>query len=177
MELNPLYQTIKKQGDKQSVARFGPIYGRKDTWLGDGYYFWDGFIKLAHWWGKKHCAGSYVICRASVVVEDHKVLDLVGRTADLKNFEVIYNAIKEKNPFQQITVPAVLAEMRKRTSFPYLVIRARSEHRIPENENIRFVDKDRAEMVLIPAIQLCVRERNLVRSYEEVWRTSEEGVV
>lgn len=51
MEFNPLYQTVKNNGNKQSIETFGPIYGKVDTWLGNGYYFWDGFIELAHWWG------------------------------------------------------------------------------------------------------------------------------
>ena len=139
IRLEPLYQTIQNKGTNDSIERMGPIYGRDNTWLGPGYYFWEGAIELAHWWGRVHCKSDYIICEATAVFNQSEMFDLFGNTSDFKLFRDITNALKDKFAYQEITVSAVLNEMRKRTSFHYKVIRARSEHHIPGGEKMRFV--------------------------------------
>lgn len=134
IRLEPLYQTIQNKGTNDSIERMGPIYGRDNTWLGPGYYFWEGAIELAHWWGRVHCKSDYIICEATAEFNQSEMFDLFGNTSDFKLFRDITNALKDKFAYQEITVSAVLNEMRKRTSFHYKVIRARSEHHIPGGE-------------------------------------------
>lgn len=178
IHLSPLYQTVKDKGSHEMIERSGPIYGRENTWLGKGYYFWDGAIELAHWWGSKHCHGSYVICEATADFDQKEYFDLVGNSADLKLFRDILNALRKKHSFQDITVSAVLNEMRKHTSFPYRVIRARSEHYIPGGDRIKFVENDGQVMITLPAIQVCFSDAKYIKNYHVIFpKIIEKGEV
>lgn len=72
-----LYQTVSEP-PPQNVTPCVPIFSKQITqanavtdyekrhigyrpWLGDGYYFWEGFKSHAHHWGKTHCGGAYAI--------------------------------------------------------------------------------------------------------------------
>lgn len=169
IHLSPLYQTVRDKGSHEMIERFGPIYGRENTWLGKGYYFWDGAIELAHWWGSKHCSGAYAICEAEAEFGEDEYFDLVGNTADLKLFRDIMDALKTKHSFQEITVSAVLNEMRKHTSFPYRVIRARSEHNIFGGDRIKFVENDSHVMITLPAIQICFSDSKYIKNYHVIF--------
>ena len=47
-----IYQTVEDRGNPDYVEQHGPfICTNKNAWLGEGYYFWDTIIELAHWWG------------------------------------------------------------------------------------------------------------------------------
>lgn len=169
LHLAPIYQTVKDFGTQEFIENNGPIYGSFNTWLGSGYYFWDGAVELAHWWGKVHCKGSYVICEAMADFDQEVFFDLFGSTADLKVFRQIANILCDKHLLHNITVSAVLNQMRKHTSFPYRVIRARSEHNIPENIKMRFVDRDWGYMNTIPAVQICFFDKDCISNYHIVY--------
>lgn len=169
IRLEPLYQTIQNKGTYDSIERMGPIYARYKTWLGPGYYFWDGAIELAHWWGNVHCKNDYIICEAAAVINQSEMFDLFGNTADLKLFRDITKALKEKFAFQEITVSAVLNEMRKRTNFHYKVIRARSEHLIPGENKMKFVERDNSVLVTLPAVQVCFSDFKSVINYHVIY--------
>lgn len=172
MIFNPIFQSVRKQGSVQLQELLGPIYCRSNPWLGKGYYFWDGFIELAQWWGCKHYASSYYICQAKMLVPSEQVLDLVGNTHDMIVFNTALKMLKKKLNSQSLTVAAVLAAMRKMTSFPYKVIRARSEHNVYANERIRFVENDFSYMNTIPAIQICIMDRNLIEDFHVIAASS-----
>ena len=169
IHLVPIYQTIKNRGTHEMIERMGPIFGRHNTWLGPGYYFWDGAIELSHWWGRVHCKGSYFICEAEAYIDQDEFFDLCGNTADMRVFRDITKALRDKHSFAEITVSAVLNEMRKHTSFPYRAIRARSEHKIPENECMKFVESDNNFMITLPAIQICFSNINPIKSYHVIY--------
>lgn len=169
IHLSPLYQTVRDKGSHEIIERQGPIYARDNTWLGKGFYFWDGAIELAHWWGQKHCSGAYVICEAIADLEEDEYFDLVGNSADLKLFRNILNALRKTHSFQDITVSAVLNEMRKHTSFPYRVIRARSEHNISGGDRLKFVENDNHVMITLPAIQICFSDSKYIKNYHVIF--------
>jgi hypothetical protein len=169
IRLEPLYQTIQNKGTNDSIERMGPIYGRDNTWLGPGYYFWEGAIELAHWWGRVHCKSDYIICEATAEFNQSEMFDLFGNTSDFKLFRDITNALKDKFAYQEITVSAVLNEMRKRTSFHYKVIRARSEHHIPGGEKMRFVERDTNVLITLPAVQVCFTDTKSVKNYHVIY--------
>lgn len=179
INLSPVYQTISNQGKpKYTIETLGPIYCVNNPWLGNGYYFWDGFIELAHWWGNKHYAGNYIICQANLNFEDSEYYDLVGNTFHLRCFKAGMMALKAKLKCNNLTVSAVLAEFRKHSdNFHYKVIRARSEHHIEDSENVRFVEDDRGYMITIPAIQICVTDLKIVENYQEICRFPDLHVI
>lgn len=45
-----IYQTVEYR--PQSPFRGWAVLAKKDCWLGQGYYFWEVFIKNAHRWGE-----------------------------------------------------------------------------------------------------------------------------
>jgi len=166
--LYPLYQAVSHRSNGQALLE-EPIYGKTNTWLGNGYYFWDGAIELAHWWGKVHYHDSYDIYRAKAVFDESVFFDLFGSTSDLRIFRGITEMLQREFALQQLTVSAVLHEMRKRTSFSCSVIRARSEHWIPGSVHMQFVDYDRSYMVMLPAVQVCINDRSVIFEYERVY--------
>lgn len=169
IRLEPLYQTIRNKGTYDSIERMGPIYGRYNTWLGPGYYFWEGAIELAHWWGRVHCKSDYIICEAMAECEQSEMFDLFGNTADFKLLRDVMDALKEKFAYQEMTVSAVLNIMRKRTSFPYKVIRAKSEHMIPGGKKVKFVERDSNVLYTLPAVQVCFSDVRSVKNYHVIY--------
>ncbi len=169
IRLEPLYQTIQNKGTYESIERMGPIYGRYDTWLGPGYYFWEGAIELAHWWGHVHCRNNYIICEAIADFEQSEMFDLFGNTADFRLFRQILDKLQDVFSYQEVTVSAVLNIMRKRTTFPYTVIRARSEHIIPGGSKIKFVENDPHILVTLPAVQICFANRAPIKNYHVIY--------
>lgn len=170
MILSPLYQAIEKR-DSQSVC--SPILSTQNTWLGEGYYFWDGFVELPHWWGVVHYDNNYIINEASVEVNSSEYLDLVGDTSAMRKFISAYKVLQQEFPEENITVKAVIALMKQSGIYSFRVVRARTEHKIPGSEKIRFVIPDKAYMVSIPAIQICVTDNDLIKSYNTVFRSGQ----
>jgi hypothetical protein len=89
-----LYQTLEDRGNPVWVEDNGPLRcNRGNAWLGDGYYFWDSHIQLAHYWGEMYKKG-YMICAASAVL-DHTCWDLHNNANHRIEFEEIYNLLIE----------------------------------------------------------------------------------
>ena len=54
MDKRTLFQAIKDLDNPDEIEQNGPFKCRReDAWLGEGYYFWDSFVELAHWWGRE----------------------------------------------------------------------------------------------------------------------------
>lgn len=76
MKKTALYQAI--DGGRKAVPET-PIYcSTSDARLGHGYYFWDSIIDAAHWWGKVHYGGHYIICQSFYDAHSDKLFDLLG---------------------------------------------------------------------------------------------------
>lgn len=168
MILSPLYQAKEK---RENSSENIPILSTQNTWLGEGYYFWDGFIELPHWWGMVHYDNNYVINEASVEVNPSEYLDLVGDTSAMRKFISAYKLLQQEFPEENITVKAVIALMKQSGIYSFRVVRARTEHKIPGSEKIRFAIPDKSYMVSIPAIQLCVTDNDLIKSYKIIFQS------
>lgn len=76
MKKTALYQAI--DGGRKAVPQT-PIYcSTSDARLGYGYYFWDSIIGAAHWWGRVHYGGNYIICQSFYDAHSDKYFDLIG---------------------------------------------------------------------------------------------------
>jgi hypothetical protein len=158
-----LYQTVDDRGNPEEVERQGPFMcGRYNAWLGTGYYFWDTFIELAHWWGHNGYHDNYMICEASCDVND-KIFDLVGNTDHIQILDKYSKLLKEKKPEQTITVAFVIMHMCKylQKEFPYKAIRACgintiNKGKLIEENRLCFKSNCRAYLDLKPAIQICI---------------------
>jgi hypothetical protein len=95
-----LYQTLQDRDNPQEIEDYGPyICNWENTWLGDGYYFWDGHIELAHWWGRVHRHNKYIICEADAVY-DTKCWDLYSRPDLRIEFQNIVAELEKQNIYK-----------------------------------------------------------------------------
>lgn len=110
MGVKKLFQTLEERNNPDEVESQGPFLCTNNPWLGKGYYFWDTFLDLAHWWGKQVHNGNYIICQTSVEDNSEDILDLVGNTQHLIEFKEYADILKQtyatKGP---ITVPLLLS--------------------------------------------------------------------
>lgn len=161
-----IYQTLEDRGNVDEIERNGPFFCNwRNSWLGNGYYFWDSFIENAHWWGSVHRGGKYIICEALVDLTPLNCFDLVGNTTHLIEFEQCINFMKERGLHipQNTTVSRIIQFMQKNNIFVYSAIRAhgvnsKSKDFIP-NHRIGFelgLKYSYQYLQYKPEIQICI---------------------
>jgi hypothetical protein len=95
MSLTTIYQTLQDRDNIDEIENGGPfLCNWTNAWLGNGYYFWDTHIELAHWWGRTRYLSkkkAYVICSAKIT-RDYKCWDLHGEGNHRLEF---INAVEE----------------------------------------------------------------------------------
>lgn len=161
MRLKKIYQTVRDDNNPDEVEQIGPFRCVNNPWLGEGYYFWDTFIELAHWWGRQGYENSYMICQASCENDSDKIFDLVGDTEHLSEIRQYKEALEIKNPDRKITVPFIIQHMRRHSDFDFCAIRAsaidtvKKDVRLMKNRII-FRIGNTAYLDTTPAIQLCI---------------------
>ncbi len=98
MAIKSIYQTLEIRGRINDLAKNGPyICSWDNSWLGDGFYFWDTFIDNAHWWGKtRKFESGYIICNAKIDYNEIDCCDLVGNTEHMFMFSDTYTLMKKK---------------------------------------------------------------------------------
>lgn len=172
MKLDPVYQAIEDRGNPNEVEKDGPIKCCLNAWLGDGYYFWDGFVDCAHWWGGHHLNNKYMICQASVEENDENYLDLFGNTTDMGLFSKSLALIKSELGRDDLTVSEAIAFLKEKTGFKkYTVIRAESPNcgsNLP-CESVNYVRNNKSRLELRRMIQVCVCERGIVYGYKVIY--------
>jgi len=108
-----LYQTVSEP-PPQNVTACVPIFSKQITqanavtdyekrhigyrpWLGDGFYFWEGFKSHAHYWGKTHCCGAYAIYVIEYTYGDNDAcLNLVDNPDHIELIEEVIGAFVKK---------------------------------------------------------------------------------
>ncbi len=120
-----LFQTLEDRGDFLKVEQNAPyLCDRLDAWLGNGYYFWEAFIEIAHWWGERVYGSNYIIC--SFICElDERCFDLVGNSKHLIEFHKIVMLLTEKGLInEKTTVRRIIEFLVTKNLFNYEGIRA-----------------------------------------------------
>lgn len=168
MRLDNLLQTISDKGNPDYVNKNGPFPSTKSHWLGKGYYFWDGLLSRAYWWGERHCGGNYMICRAWAELDEGAYLDLAGNMKQLEEFKSLYDIIKRMHPKREITVSFVIAKLRKDKLFPYQAVRSLSNE-CGGDVAVRFVDTHDSYLNVSPPMQICVYSYNRVHDYHVIY--------
>ncbi len=164
-----VYHTVKDKGNPDYVEANAPFKCTSDTaWMGHGYYLWDSDDLLAHWWGKRYQNDKYMICECDAKI-DETCWDLHGNGNHLNEFrlicdELIDNGITTK---EKMLVAHVIEFFKKKRTFTYKAIRALSvfpnglRTNIEElNETIFFHPQNNAYMLMHPAIQICLINKN-----------------
>ena len=169
MKEKVLYQTLQDRGNIKEILDDAPyLCNWENTWLGKGFYFWDTFIDIAHWWGKIRYKKNYIICRFICEYDISKCFDLVGETDHMIDFSKAIDFLKQKKLVDEnTTVSRVISFMRNSGSFNYEAIRVFGINSIDNTKclNRRFVyrimfEKDKIQYLdYKPAIQICIFEK------------------
>ncbi|MBR5404159.1 MAG: hypothetical protein IK113_08065 [Bacteroidales bacterium] len=162
MSKKVIYQTIADKGTPKDILTNGPYRCVRNPWLGNGYYFWDSFLPLAHWWGRQGYHGQYVITKIIFDYNPDDIFDLVGNTDHIQQFEEYEKLLQEDPCFHgDFTVGQILEHMKRHTSFPFKAIRAEGRRSINyfkepdmKRQLLFRVDKD-SYLDLLPPIQIC----------------------
>lgn len=163
-----LYQTVGDRGNPKEILNNGPFQCTRSPWLGNGYYFWDSFIELAHWWGRQGYHGQYVITRIDFEYNPDDVLDLVGNTEHLIMFREYAEMLSKDPQFGEPTVGQVIEHMKRHTSFPYKAIRVEGRRSISYfyeeglKKQLLFKLSGKAFLDLLPPIQICFFDKEYV---------------
>lgn len=182
-----IYQTVAATPDKGKIIRDAPFKCEDDPeklkeWLGSGYYFWDTFIELAHWWGQVHYKNrvkkNYVICQTSLVCEDDEILDLVGNLGQVKDVRDIVEQMRRCPEYNDKTFKAqtVINFIRYILKVPYKAVRAYGENS-SHDENIiqhRLKFSKSAYLNLCPEVQICVIDKSVIALPVAIVYNSEE---
>lgn len=165
MKNRKLYQAVEDRDNPDEIEQKGPfLCKRKDAWLGQGYYFWDSFIELAHWWGKTGYGDNYVICLAHCNAEFPHTYDLYNCPEHLKSFRMLSDKLAEEFPDKQITVCFVLEMLKAHSDFltEYQAIRAKSDNCWRNVPCLPFIKRNHAHLEMIPPIQICVLNKTFL---------------
>jgi hypothetical protein len=121
------YQTLEDRDNVDYFIEWGPkLCNRRNAWLGEGYYFWDGDISLAHDWGRIIYKNKYMIFEGQIVI-DENTYDLFGNVAHKMEFYKIYQTLTKSGflkPGQTITVSKIIEYLKRYIGFKYNSIRA-----------------------------------------------------
>lgn len=163
-----IYQTLEDRDNYDEVEDCGPFpCYRSNAWLGNGCYFWDDDIIVAHNWAKQAGYNSdYIICQSSYDYDNHNFLDLVGHPKHLKLFREFYQVLKSKLPSNRnIKVPTLIEFVKEELgqAFNYKAIRARSEWQ-DYDFILEFPGSRPAKLNLHPQIQICVIDKSFLIS-------------
>ncbi len=167
--LKTLYQTLEDKGNPKEIHSDGPFpCNWENSWLGDGYYFWDTFIENAHWWGKeaRGYEAGYIVCEATCDYTDQKCCDLVGNTNHIMLFSESYRNLKELGLTHKVPTVKRLIQFLKDDLkiFKFEAIRVngvnskalKSDYHLSlnfeESKNYHFLD-------LKPTIQICLYKK------------------
>ena len=168
MQLPNLYQTVTDKGNPEHVNKIGPFKSKTSHWLGEGYYFWDSLLDRAHWWGKTHCHGQYMICQACAEVNDGAYLDLAGNMLQLKQFEKWFDVIRKMHNEHEVTVSFAIEKLRRDDNFPFQAVRALSEKCGGDNR-VNYVCYHDSYLNLSPPMQICIYSRDRVKDYHVIF--------
>jgi hypothetical protein len=161
-----VYQTLEDRGtNADEVERQGPyLCDWPNSWLGDGYYFWDTFIENAHWWGSevRKFNDGYLICKAECDFNTRDCLDLHGDLEQLQIFKEAFNLMKlHKVVDNSTTVRNFLAKLRGQlkefNKFKAIRVNGIKSKTFASHftTNLFFENRKSQYFELVPAVQIC----------------------
>ncbi len=182
MSIKAVYQTLENRDTELNQLEENGPYSCKweNSWLGDGYYFWDTFIENAHWWGKEiRCYSSgYIICKAICDFNDIDCFDLVGNTEHLTMIDEAFGILKNEGLANSDTTVRRIIEFLKKNmkQFNYSAIRVLGfkvkNYKSQFSSNVFFErNNSSAYLDCKPPIQICFyRKKSLnLRDYHIVY--------
>ena len=155
-------------------VRSAPYLCVNEPWFGRGYYFWDGSVKLAEWWGEEHCKRNYIITKAEIDFPEGSLLDLIDNMQHIEFFDAVAKTISDRLG-EEATVPKIVEELRKREDFTFRAVRGcgvpYKPNRYPNNpyvQRIRFSENVDFYLDTLPRHQICIFDKSNIPSLEIV---------
>lgn len=175
-----LYQALKDQGNPEFVISKGPFMCTTDeAWLGHGYYFWDTFKHLPHWWGESKLNKSYIVCKAICDFSTKECFDLVGEPEHMDLFGSIAEVMEKEGLLDdETTVAEVLYHLKNKLGiFHWKACRVIGvlsiSPKLYSHYTFRMIFEVGQNSFLDyrPAIQICLYEKNVMnfREYEIIF--------
>jgi len=170
LKAKTLYQTLGDRGNPDDILANAPFPCKwENTWLGEGYYFWDTFIENAHWWGDVRYRSDYVISKMTCDFDTSLCFDLVGDTEHMLDFSKSIDYMKAQNLIDKnTTVSRIINHLKNKIGgFDFQAIRVYGiksiseykegyrkyrHHLIFELSKPQYIDYK-------PAIQICIYEK------------------
>ncbi len=175
-----VYHTVKYTSDKDRIIKEAPFYCREKTsglkeWLGEGYYFWETFEALAHWWGKVRYRSRnlhYVICSTDFECEEDDMLDLVGNTEQMRDIQEIVDVMRKIPEYKatSFTAQFVVNFIRTKTPFDFKAVRAYGINCSSDKliNQYQFPFSSKSYMHICPEIQICVIDKSVLKLPVEI---------
>lgn len=162
-----IYQTLDDKENADYVEEQGPFKcTRSDAWLGHGYYLWETYINLAHFWGQKNY-DSYIVCKGYLTI-DESCYDLYNNSNHRLEFEEMCKELVSAgiSRWDKMLVAHVIEFLKRKGKFKYKAIRVLGTDSISNNtENKSFISRilfrfgKKAYFDMMPQIQICLIEK------------------
>lgn len=157
MKISQIYQTVANYGNAEELETAGPILCTNNPWLGNGYYFWDGLIFNARWWGKTHYRNNYLIFSSSYDAHSDYLFNLVGNPEHIQFFRKFSYQLMKKLNCKTLKVATVIEFLKRERMFPFLAIRAEGRSKTsPKMTPLYFDDQGLYYLQPVPKIQICI---------------------
>jgi hypothetical protein len=182
-KISTVYQTLEDQENADYIEDHGPFpCKRGSAWLGNGYYFWDFHIELAHWWGEKaYAKNGHIVCEGKCVINSENCWDLHNEGEHRQEFiDTLDYMVRSKivSDPNTVTVAQVIMYIRRKGFFNHDGIRVlgvnsagRTDDFSKVGARLLFNRKKNAYYDLFPAIQICLLNKTScsLRDYVIVW--------
>lgn len=170
--ISTVYHSVENTEDASKVERSAPFKCTSpESWFGDGYYVWETFIELAHWWGKVHYNNNYFVCESKISIDADEMLDLVGNTKQIFEVKSLRQELAIKYSQKTITARFVIEHMKSKLTkgFPFKAIRGYGINSVNTGDDLLLnrlcftENNNKAYLDLTPAIQICVLDKKVLR--------------
>lgn len=178
-----IYQTLEDLDNYDKCEEEGPYPCRwKNTWLGNGYYFWYHHISLAHWWGNSRYGEDNYVIFESVCEDLSKCWDLHSDGNHQEEFMNWLMVLEDKRLLKPSTTVAQVVEFIKNecSTFKYEAIRIlgidslsktsaqnfnmpRVHFEVPKNNEKGNKQKFKAYYDVIPPVQFCLFKKDSLK--------------
>lgn len=170
MKVKTLYQALEDRGNPEYILANAPFACNwPNTWLGEGFYFWDTFIENAHWWGEVRYGSSYIISKMDCDFDTNLCFDLVGDTDHMLDFSRSIEFLKNQNLIDKnTTVSRIISHLKSKIDgFDFQAIRVYGIKSISEHKEEYRKYRHRLIFELSkpqyldykPAIQICIYQK------------------
>lgn len=163
-----VFHTVENKENPDYIEQNAPfLCSRQNAWLGTGYYFWETFIDLAHWWGRTAYNNQYIICKSYLSCSNSDLLDLVGNTAQMMDMREVIKILQEQYK-TSLTVKFVIDWLNKiNKNVKYKAIRVHGIKSTSDQEiakwQIHFKENTIAYLDFCPTIQICVLDKSILK--------------